>query len=48
MAGFEPTALAAEDGLSDTIRPRLDACGADASRVHVRAQRLRVCARTAM
>ena len=26
--------LSAEDGLGDTIRPRLDACGADASRVH--------------
>jgi AAA domain len=26
--------LAAEDGLADTIRPRLDAAGADASRVH--------------
>lgn len=27
--------LAAEDGLGDTVRPRLDALGADVSRVHV-------------
>lgn len=27
--------LAAEDGLADTVRPRLDALGADVSRVHV-------------
>ena len=26
--------LSAEDGLADTIRPRLDACGADVRRVH--------------
>lgn len=26
--------LSAEDGLRDTIRPRLDACGADVRRVH--------------
>jgi hypothetical protein len=27
--------LSAEDGLGDTIRPKFDACGGDASRVHV-------------
>ncbi len=34
--------LSAEDGLSDTIRPRLDACGADVSRVHALTDRLTI------
>lgn len=34
MAPADVVMLSAEDGVRDTIRPRLDACGADVRRVH--------------